>query len=64
MTSSRLEIAHGKRLKKTMKHSKGVPKCLSNKERFGNRMNWATNLKVSGKSAAEAERRQGEGSRE
>lgn len=34
----------------TMKDSKGLPKCLDNKERFGSRMNWGKNLEALGKS--------------
>lgn len=33
-----------------MKDSKGLPKCLDNKERFGSRMNWGKNLEALGKS--------------
>lgn len=47
----------------TMKHSKGVPKCLSNKERFGSRMSWGKNLEAFGKSLQRSDFGEGIGKR-
>ena len=46
-----------------MKHSKGVPNCLSNKERFGSRMSWGKNLEAFGKSLQRSDFEEGTGKR-
>ena len=47
----------------TMKHSKEVPKCLSNKEIFGSRMSWGENLEALGKSLQRSDFGEGIGKR-